>query len=100
MSDMADALAKAISENRTVRIPAPEGEHGSSVGFRSAEDLADICAAALSAAGFGPVQGIKHEAWDGGYRAGWADRTRSLMERRTYEEEVAKATPNPWPSTG
>ncbi|AYN57831.1 hypothetical protein HOU49_gp42 [Arthrobacter phage Eileen] len=41
---------------------------------------------------------LQEDAWDEGYRAGWGDRTRSILERRTYEEEVAKATPNPYRS--
>lgn len=35
-------------------------------------------------------------AWDEGSRAGWSDRTKSFMQARTYEQEVARATPNPY----
>lgn len=37
-------------------------------------------------------------AWDDGNRAGWGDRTRSFMGRRSNEEEAADATPNPYRS--
>lgn len=35
-----EAAATAIREHQMVRIAAPEGEYGSSIGFRTAEDLA------------------------------------------------------------
>lgn len=42
------------------------------------------------------VAAEREKAWDEGSRAGWSDRTKSFMERRTYEQEVANATPNPY----
>jgi hypothetical protein len=42
------------------------------------------------------VPGLLAEAWSEGSVAGWSDRTASFMERRTYADEVVKATPNPY----
>lgn len=94
MSDMTDVLVKHQRQNASSCL-CGWSELGKSHPAHQA--------AALSAAGFGPVQDaaaphVLAEAWEEGSRAGWSDRTRSLMERRTYEEEVAKATPNPYGS--
>lgn len=76
----------------------------------SKEAAIDAAAAAIMVRGDGPIvlrqlaaaiveaaaPHLQEDAWDEGSRAGWSDRTRSFMERRTYEEEVAKATPNPY----
>ncbi|MFJ4168338.1 hypothetical protein ACIPY3_02395 [Paenarthrobacter sp. NPDC089714] len=36
------------------------------------------------------------EAWEEGRRAGWSERTRSILGGFTYEQEEANRTPNPY----
>ncbi|MGO4143833.1 hypothetical protein AB4Y77_02000 [Paenarthrobacter sp. YAF11_1] len=56
-----------------------------------ARDLEAVAASTLE-----PMVATLEEVWEEGRRAGWSERTRSILGGFNYEQEEANRTPNPY----
>lgn len=94
-NEMVEAATGAIRKH-FMWSDKPDGNGG----FESVAvygDAGSIARAALVAVA-ASFQEELAEAWEDGSRAGWSDRTRSIVGRLTYEQEQECATSNPFRS--